>query len=97
MQFIVPDPDDIIPGPIDSGHHVGCTVEGCAGLAAVLWVDTFDPWISILCAEHGQESLPSAAAIANPVFFDSCPAAVRQAAVERVKVLRRNAAKQKAE
>lgn len=61
MDSVVPDPDDIIPGPIDSGHSVGCTVEGCGGMAAILWVDRSIPWISILCAEHGRESLQRAA------------------------------------
>jgi hypothetical protein len=92
MEFIVPDPDDIIPGPIDSGHSVGCTVEGCGGMAAVLWVDRSIPWISILCAEHGRESLPSTSTIANLVLFEGCPESLQRAALERAGLLHRHEA-----
>ena len=57
-------------------------------MAAVMWVDKFDPWISILCAEHGRESLPSTFVIANPVFFEGCPDDVRTASLERASLLR---------
>jgi hypothetical protein len=87
MTFIASEPEDIIPGPIDSGEHVACMAPGCGGRAAVIWVDRFDPWTSVLCAEHGRKSLPSAAVIANPIFFDSCPPDVRQAAEVRAEPL----------
>jgi hypothetical protein len=89
VDFIVPDLDleDIERGPIDSGHHVGCMAEGCGDFAAVMWVDLSIPWISVLCARHGRESLPSVWIIANPVFFDSCPADLRGLALARAAIL----------
>lgn len=87
MDYIVPDPDDIVAGPIDSGEAVGCMVPGCGDLAAVLWVDKVHPWISILCADHGRESLPSSWIVANPVFFDSCPDDLRSLAETRAAIL----------
>lgn len=90
MDPILPDPEDIIPGAIDSGQHVGCMAEGCGGMAAVIWVDKTHPWLSVLCAEHSRESLPSARVIANPVFFEGCPTEVRQSAETRAVVLWRH-------
>ncbi len=87
MTFVVPQPEDIIPGPIDSGEHVACMTPGCGDIAAVMWVDKFDPWISVLCAEHGRESLPSEFVIANPVFFEGCPDDVLTASLERASLL----------
>jgi hypothetical protein len=88
MRYIVPRLEDITPGPIDDGQTVGCLTNGCSGRAAIMWVDWHNPWISVLCAEHGRESLPSTWIIANPVFFRRPPPDVRALAVERVAVLR---------
>ena len=87
MTHIIPDTDQISHDPIDSGEHVGCMVPGCGDMAAILWVDKHHPWISILCAEHGRDSLSSTTVIANPVFFEACPGEVRALAQARVTAL----------